>query len=95
MALQSWRATEFRQHPSQALFIIGYIAKIGISSKGQREVYTDFNRLVLCVSVLRMPYSFGAWFKTAAERLHRNNLTFALANKLARIAWSVLRLDRA
>jgi transposase len=39
-------------------------------------------------------YSFGAWLKTAAERLHRNKLAVALANKLARIAWSVLRHDR-
>ena len=32
-------------------------------------------------------FSFGAWLKTASERLHRN--------KLARIAWSVLRYDKA
>jgi transposase len=40
-------------------------------------------------------YSFGAWLTTAAERLHRNKLAVALANKLARIAWSVLRHDKA
>jgi transposase len=36
-------------------------------------------------------YSFGAWLKEAATRLHRNKAATALANKLARIAWSVLR----
>ncbi len=36
-------------------------------------------------------YSFGPWLKAAAERLHHNKLATALANKLARIAWSVLR----
>jgi transposase len=40
-------------------------------------------------------YSFGAWLKTASRRLHRNKLAIALANKLARIAWSVLRNDKA
>jgi len=36
-------------------------------------------------------FSFGAWLKAAQPRLHRNKLATALANKLARIAWSVLR----
>ena len=40
-------------------------------------------------------YSFGPWLNAASERLHRNKLAVALANKLARIAWSVLRDDRA
>jgi hypothetical protein len=40
-------------------------------------------------------YSFGPWFETAAERLHKNKLAVALANKLARIAWSVLRNEKA
>jgi transposase len=40
-------------------------------------------------------FSFDAWLTTASERLHRNKLAIALANKLARIAWSVLRHDRA
>ena len=40
-------------------------------------------------------YSFGPWLNSASERLHRNKLVVALANKLARIAWSVLRNDKA
>jgi len=40
-------------------------------------------------------YSFGPWLNSASERLHRNKLAVALANKLARIAWSVLRNDKA
>jgi hypothetical protein len=36
-------------------------------------------------------FSFGPWLENAAPRLHRNKLATALANKLARIAWSVLR----
>jgi len=40
-------------------------------------------------------FSFGAWLPNAAPRLHRNKLATALANKLARIAWSILRSERA
>jgi len=34
------------------------------------------------------------WLEAAKERLHRNVLAIALANKLARIAWSVLARGR-
>jgi transposase len=36
-------------------------------------------------------FRFGAWLTRAAERVHRNKLGVALANKLTRMAWSVLR----
>jgi len=39
-------------------------------------------------------FSFGAWLTDAAGRMHRNKLAAALANKLARIAWSVLRHNK-
>jgi transposase len=35
------------------------------------------------------------WIEAARKRLHRNVLTIALANKLARIAWSVLAHGRS
>jgi transposase len=34
------------------------------------------------------------WIEAATKRLHRNVLAIALANKLARIAWSVLAHGR-
>jgi hypothetical protein len=40
-------------------------------------------------------YSFGPWLTAAARRLHRNILTIALANKLARIALTVLIQGRS
>ena len=40
-------------------------------------------------------FSFGQWLQSAAPRMHRNKLATALANKLARIAWSVLRTEKA
>ena len=39
-------------------------------------------------------HSFGAWLVRAAQRLHPNVLAAALANKLARIAWTVLAQQR-
>jgi hypothetical protein len=35
------------------------------------------------------------WIEAAKKRLHRNVLAIALANKLARIAWSILARGRA
>ncbi len=39
-------------------------------------------------------HSFGPWLLAASKRLHRNVLAVALANKLARIAWTVLAGER-
>ena len=36
-------------------------------------------------------FSFGSWLEQASQRMHKNKLAAVLANKLARIAWSVLR----
>jgi transposase len=36
-------------------------------------------------------FSFGAWLTEAVKRMPRNKAAVALANKLARTAWSVLR----
>lgn len=35
-------------------------------------------------------FSFGPWLENASQHLHKNKLAVALANKLERIAWSVL-----
>jgi transposase len=40
-------------------------------------------------------FSFGSRLKAGAVRLHKNKLAVALANKLARISWSVLRYERS
>ncbi len=36
-------------------------------------------------------FSFGEWLIRASERMNQNKLAIALANKLARMAWSILR----
>ena len=40
-------------------------------------------------------HGLKAWIEAAKKRLHHNVLAIALANKLARIAWSVLARGRA
>jgi hypothetical protein len=40
-------------------------------------------------------YGLNSWIEAAKKRLHHNVLAIALANKLARIAWSVLAHGRA
>ena len=40
-------------------------------------------------------HSFGPWLTAAANGLHHNVLATALANKLARIAWTVLMQERS
>src|ERR1700722_710970 len=40
-------------------------------------------------------HSFGMWLTAAAQRLYHNVLATALANKLARIAWTVLAQGRS
>ena len=41
-----------------------------------------------------MKHSFGPWLTAAAQRLHHNVLATALANKLARITWTLLAQAR-
>ena len=40
-------------------------------------------------------HGFGVWLARAAQRLHPNVLAAPLANKLARIAWTVLAQERS
>jgi transposase len=65
----------------------------GISRRGNRYLRTLFiqgARSVLQRSDGWEKKSFGRWLIASSKRLHKNVLAVALANKLARIAWSVL-----
>jgi transposase len=69
----------------------------GISRRGNRYLRTLFvqgARSVLIATRNLSRHDLGRWVATAAPRLHRNVLAIALANKLARIAWSVLHSGR-
>ncbi len=89
----AWLGLVPRQYSTGGRTILGRISK-----RGDRYLRTLF---IQAAKVLIMrphhwgKFSFGAWLKAAAPRLHKNKLATALANKLARISWSVLRQGRA
>src|SRR5713101_2200034 len=89
----AWLGLVPRQHSTGGRTILGRISKRG--SKYLRTLLIQAAKVLLMRPHNWARYSFGEWLKTASERLHRNKLAVALANKLARIAWSVLRNDKA
>jgi transposase len=89
----AWLGLVPRQYSTGGRSILGRISKRG--SRYLRTLMIQAARVLLMRPHNWPRYSFGAWLKTASERLHRNKLAVALANKLARIAWSVLRNDKA
>jgi transposase len=72
--------------------ILGKISKRG--NKYLRSLFVQAARVVLLRPASWERYGLKPWIEAAAKRLHHNVLAFALANKLARIAWSVLHHGR-
>src|SRR6201981_2975380 len=69
-----------------------------ISKRGHRYLRTLFMqgaRVILLRPANWAKHSFGPWLTAAAKRLHHNVLATALANKLARIAWTILTQRRS
>ena len=71
-----------------------------ISKRGNRYLRVLFVQAAWVVLVKVKPdrwegHGLKPWIEAAKKRLHRNVLAIALANKLARIAWSVLAHGRA
>ena len=87
----AWLGLVPRQYSTGGKPILGRISKRG--SKYLRTLFIQAANVILMRPQNWPRYSFGAWLVTAATRLHRNKLATALANKLARIAWSVLRYN--
>src|SRR5262245_59249091 len=67
--------------------ILGRISKRG--NRYLRTLFMQGARVILLRPANWTKHSFGPWLTTAATRLHHNVLATALANKLARIAWTV------
>ena len=66
---------------------------VGISKRGNkylRKLLIHGARAVL-PSLLTSSTPLGGWLRGLTARVHKNAVVVALANKLARIAWAVLR----
>ena len=73
--------------------ILGRITKRG--NRYLRMLFMQGARVILLRPANWAKHSFGSWLTAAAHRLHHNVLATALANKLARIAWTVLAQGRS
>src|SRR5438094_1890577 len=73
--------------------ILGRISKRG--NGYLRTLFMQAARVILLRSANWPKHGFGLWLVRAAHRLHPNVLAAALANKLARIAWTVLAQERS
>jgi transposase len=88
----AWLGLIPRQYSTGGKPILGRISKRG--SKYLRTLFIQAANVIMMRPKNWETFSFGVWLTDAASRLHRNKLATALANKLARIAWSVLRYNK-
>jgi len=78
-----------RQMSTGGETILGRISKRG--NTYLRTLFIRGAKIILMHSKNWPKHRFGPWLEAASKRMHKNVLAVALANKLARIAWSVLR----
>jgi transposase len=88
----AWLGLVPRQRSTGDRTILGRISKRG--NRYLRTLFIQGARVILLRPVNWVKHSFGSWLMAATQRLHHNVLATALANKLARIAWSVLSGQR-
>ena len=72
--------------------MLGWLSKRGNSYL--RSLLIQAAKVLLLWPAKWRLHGFGEWLAAALMRLHHNVLAAALANKLARIAWSVLSQNR-
>lgn len=84
----AWLGLVPRQHSTGGRTILGRITKRG--SRYLRMLFVQAAKVILMRPKNWHKFSFGAWLEAASTRMQHNKLGVALANKLARIAWSVL-----
>jgi transposase len=73
--------------------ILGKISRRG--NRYLRVLFVQAAWVVLIKPKIWERYGLKPWIEAAKKRLHHNVLAIALANKLARIAWSILARGRA
>jgi len=84
----AWLGLVPRQHSTGGRTILGRITKRG--SRYLRMLFVQAAQVIMMRPKNWHKFSFGPWLETASTRMQHNKLGVALANKLARIAWSVL-----
>jgi transposase len=88
----AWLGLVPRQISTGDRTVLGRLSKRGNSYL--RSLLIQAARVLLLWPAKWRQHSFGEWLIAASMRLHHNVLAAALANKLARIAWSVLSQNR-
>ena len=88
----AWLGLVPRQISTGDRTILGKISKRG--NRYLRVLFVQAAWVVLINPKSWQRHGLKAWIEAARKRLHRNVLAIALANKLARIAWSVLAWGR-
>jgi len=89
----AWLGLVPRQISTGDRTILGRISKRGNSYL--RMLFVQAARVILLRPANWPKHSFGRWLEAAARRMHHNVVATALANKLTRIAWSVLYHGRS
>ena len=85
----AWLGLVPKQYSTGGRPVLGRITKRG--NRYLRTLLVQAAHVILMRPHNWEKFSFGSWLKGASMRMHKNKLAAALANKLARIAWSVLR----
>ena len=88
----AWLGLVPRQMSTGDRTILGKISKRG--NRYLRVLFVQAAWVVLIKPKSWERYGLKPWLEAAKKRLHHNVLAIALANKLARIAWSVLARGR-
>ncbi|MCP5082506.1 MAG: IS110 family transposase [Alphaproteobacteria bacterium] len=88
----AWLGLVPKQCSTGGRTILGRITKRG--NKYLRTLFVQAAHVILMRPNNWEKFSFGPWLMEASGRMHKNKLASALANKLARIAWSVLRHEK-
>ncbi|MEG3620377.1 IS110 family transposase, partial [Magnetovibrio sp. PR-2] len=88
----AWLGLVPRQYSTGGKPILGRISKQG--NRYLRTLFVQAAHIILMRPHNWKKFSFGPWLEQASQRMHKNKLAAALANKLARIAWSILHNGR-
>lgn len=88
----AWLGLVPRQKSTGDRTVLGPISRRG--NRYLRVLFVQAAWVVLIRPGSWERYGLKTWIESARKRLHRNVLAIALANKLARIAWSVLANGR-